>query len=172
MNACKGKNRLGRPCGKTAVEDGYCRAHHPDPAKRQDMAALGRRGGLVSPETQLRKAADDELRDEARETLRKALRGDDVPKSALDAARSLFSYRADAPPSDTEDRGEYAGPLVDGHRPTSLADVLRVATDLHRRGLAPIPPKLAEAARALTVTAGETPGGSATFPAQKETHDD
>jgi hypothetical protein len=85
------------------------------------MAELGRLGGSVRPTTKLRKNADDDLREQARETLSRALRGEDVPKQALDAARSLFSYRADAPPTE---RQQDAGPLVDAGQGCGLADVL------------------------------------------------
>ena len=56
----------------------------------QNMRELGRKGGLVSPQTKLRKAADDDLREQAREVLARALRGEEVPKAALDSARSLY----------------------------------------------------------------------------------
>lgn len=92
------------------------------------MQAIGRRGGSRSPLTRLRQAADDDLREQARDVLARALRGEDVPKSALDSARSLFSYRADSPPAPDPKLGEYAGPLTKGGRqPTSLADVVLFA---------------------------------------------
>jgi hypothetical protein len=117
-----------------------CAAH----AGLVDMKAIGRRGGLVSPLTKIRQAADDELREAARETLSRALRGEDVPKQALDAARSLFSYRADSPPAAEPSGGEYAGPLVDGHRPTSLGDVVRFAVEAGA-----LEPELVAACRAV-----------------------
>jgi hypothetical protein len=89
------------------------------------MRAIGKKGGSRSPLTKLRKAADDDLREQARETLSRALRGEDVPKQALDAARSLFSYRADSPPVERREDGEYAGErMPNGKRPVSLGDVL------------------------------------------------
>ena len=63
-----------------------------------DPRELGRKGGKRSPLTKLRKAADDGLRDLARETLEKALRGEAVEKAQLDAARSLFAFRPAVPP--------------------------------------------------------------------------
>lgn len=52
------------------------------------MKEFGKLGGSKRPQTQLRKAAavDDGLREQAREVLAKALRGEDVPKAALDSA--------------------------------------------------------------------------------------
>jgi hypothetical protein len=45
-----------------------------------DMQAIGRKGGSRSPLTRLRQAADDDLREQAREVLSKVLRGEDVDK--------------------------------------------------------------------------------------------
>ena len=96
---CRGSNRFGRPCGRLAVSDGFCTAHGPN---AQDMAELGRRGGQARPQTALRRAAsvDDALREKARGVLERALAGEDVPKSALDSARSLFAYRPSPAPTD------------------------------------------------------------------------
>jgi hypothetical protein len=89
------------------------------------MRELGRKGGR-SRETALRKEVrvDDELRAQSREVLAKALRGEDVPKAALDSARSLFSYRADAPPVEQAREQRAAGGGVFG-----IADLLRVAVE-------------------------------------------
>jgi hypothetical protein len=72
--------------------NGYCVVH----AGKLDMQKIGRKGGR-SRETAIRKATrvDDELRESAREVLAKALRGEDVDREQLAAARSLFSYRPD-----------------------------------------------------------------------------
>jgi hypothetical protein len=92
------------------------------------MSAIGRKGGSRSPLTKLRKAADDDLREQARGVLSRALSGEQVDKQALDAARSLFSYRADSPPERSTEHGEYRGELMpDGTRPVSLGDVLAFA---------------------------------------------
>jgi hypothetical protein len=84
-----------------------------------DPRELGRKGGKRSPLTKLRKAADDGLRDLARETLEKALRGEAVEKAQLDAARSLFAYRPTPPPHEATHDGErrpgksvYLGDLI------------------------------------------------------------
>jgi hypothetical protein len=82
------------------VKDGFCTVYHPTDA--QDMRELGRRGGSCSPLTKLRKAADDDLREQARETLSRALAGEEVPKPALDEARSLFAYRPTEAPRQNE----------------------------------------------------------------------
>jgi hypothetical protein len=84
--------------------DGYCTVH--DRERPQDMRELGRRGGLVSPQTKLRKAVDDDLREQARDVLSRALAGENVDMQQLDAARSLFSYRADQPPLSDPTGGE------------------------------------------------------------------
>ena len=72
------------------------------------MAELGRKGGLARPQTQLRKAvaADDDLRERARTVLNRALAGEDVPKAALDAARSLFAYRPAQAPTGEQARDQ------------------------------------------------------------------
>jgi hypothetical protein len=83
-------------------------------------AELGRVGGSKSPLTKLRKA-DDDLREQAREVLAKALRGEEVPKAALDSAKSLYSFRAEQPPLRDRDVAEDAGLLMpDGTRPPAL----------------------------------------------------
>jgi hypothetical protein len=87
---CRATNRRGEPCGKRAVNDGLCLVH----AGAQDMRKLGAKGGSVRPLTKLRKAADDELREQARQVLADAMAGKAVDKQQLDAARSLFAYRA------------------------------------------------------------------------------
>jgi hypothetical protein len=95
------------------------------------MREIGRQGGL-SRETAIRKEAraDDELRESARQVLADALAGNkNIPKSALDAARSLFSCRSDAPPSQPT-TGEYPARLASkGRVVTSLADVIDFATE-------------------------------------------
>jgi plasmid stability protein len=95
------------------------------------MRELGRRGGRTPKMTALRRAAadkDDSLREQAREVLARALAGDDVPKPALDSARSLFSYRADAPPVGEQPRDNPVG-LASGRKVVGLADVLELAVD-------------------------------------------
>jgi hypothetical protein len=128
---CQANNARGERCGKRAVRGRFCLTH----AGVQNIRELGRRGGRQSPQTKLRKSADDDLREQARETLSRALRGEDVPKQALDAARSLFSYRADSPPQSDPTGGEYAGSrTADGRRPTSLAVVVRFALSITEGG--------------------------------------
>jgi hypothetical protein len=91
-----------------------------------DPAAIGRKGGKVSKLTKLRRAVgkDDELREAARETLAKALRGEPVDKPQLDAARSLFSYRADQPPREPGAAGSAGPPKI-----VTLRSVLEVAVE-------------------------------------------
>jgi hypothetical protein len=117
------------------------------------MSAIGRKGGSRSPLTKLRKAADDDLREQARGVLSKALAGEQVDKQALDAARSLFSYRAEQAPQRDSRLGEYDGPLMpDGSRPVSLGDVLQFAMTANESTR-----KLAEAWIAQAQAAGGTP---------------
>ena len=117
---CTATNKRGERCSAQAVERGLCAAH----SGKVDMKAIGRKGGSRSPLTKLRRNADDDLRKQAREVLSKALRGENVDKAQLDAARSLFSYRADSPPTREAD-GDHAGErMPDGSRPISLGDLL------------------------------------------------
>jgi plasmid stability protein len=121
------------------------------------MKALGARGGRTPKMTALRRAAaeqDDSLRQQARDTLSRALAGEDVPKSALDAARSLFSYRSEPAPTRDPSGGNYDGPLIGGRRPCSLADVVRLSVefDYVRQN-----PELVEACRAVVAAAPTTP---------------
>lgn len=113
------------------------------------MEAIGRKGGSRSPLTKLRRQADYELREQARDVLARALRGEDVPKAALDSARSLFSYRADQPPARDPGDGDNAGPIIDGHRPTSLSDVLRFALSIGQGS----EPELVEVCREVVAAA-------------------
>jgi hypothetical protein len=117
---CKALNKKGERCGARAVERGLCAAH----AGKVDMGAIGRKGGLRSPLTKLRREADDGLRSQAREVLSQALRGEQVDKHVLDAARSLFSYRSDVPPSAQERRGRDQPSKVVG-----LRDIVEVAAE-------------------------------------------
>ena len=123
---CSATNRHGEPCRARAIERGLCAMH----SGKTDPREMGRAGGLKRPETELRKAvkADDGLRDLARETLEQALKGAPVDKLRLDAARSLFSYRAQQAPSDYELREpeKRASKGV-----TGLGDVILLACRLH-----------------------------------------
>jgi len=92
------------------------------------MRELGRKGDLKSPLTKLRRNVDDSLREQAREVLSRALAGEQVDKAQLDAARSLFSYRAATPEPERQADGDYRGErMPDGRRPTTLGDVLEFA---------------------------------------------
>jgi plasmid stability protein len=100
------------------------------------MKALARQGGLARQDSPLRKAvkADDELREEARAVLSRAMRGEQVDREQLAAAKSLFSYRPDAPP--------HHPPAADRSRekPISLTDLLEAAAEsaiLSQLGLDP-----------------------------------
>jgi plasmid stability protein len=109
---CRSHNKRGEPCSARAVTvEGFCAVH----GGLVDPATIGRKGGKASKLTKLRRAVrqDDELREEARQVLARALRGEEVPKAALDSARSLFSYRSDVPPA-----GEQAA------RPTGPAKII------------------------------------------------
>jgi hypothetical protein len=105
------------------VRGRFCLVH----AGVQDMKALGRRGGRVRPNTKLRKAADDELREKARVVLERALAGDpDVDKDQVAAAKSLFSYRASEAPRQSAHTEQNEGRMQVG-----LADLFEVAAESH-----------------------------------------
>ena len=68
---------------------------------KTDPVQMGRSAGLKVPETQLRRELkqDDAIRAEAKDVIRRGLAGDEsVSKTMLDAARSVFSFRAAQPP--------------------------------------------------------------------------
>jgi hypothetical protein len=90
------------------------------------MAEIGRRGGRRSPLTRLRRAVrdDEELRAKAEAALEAALDGDDE-KRRFEAAKSLYSFRAAAPPA-----GEQARDQQDEARMhVGLFDVIGVACE-------------------------------------------
>src|SRR5215217_7774157 len=98
---CRGTNRRGEPCQRLASEPGgLCVVH----AGKQSMAEIGRLGGSRSPMTGLRRAAgqDAELRELARTTLEKALKGEDVDPPQLRAAQSLYAFRPSEAPRGRE----------------------------------------------------------------------
>jgi len=97
---CRGTSAARLALSVRASENGYCIVY----AGKLDMRELGRKGGSRSPLTKLRKAADDDLREQARDVLARALAGEDVPKAALDSARSLYAFRPEAPPARPERR--------------------------------------------------------------------
>jgi hypothetical protein len=123
------------------------------------MAELGRKGGL-SQETALRKEvrADDELRESARQVLADALAGKkNIPKSALDAARSLFSYRSDAPPSPASHGSDHPHAVTSKGRPVTLEDMIMFAIEREgtRDAIAPMIDRVA--ARLAELRAGAPP---------------
>lgn len=68
---------------------------------------------------------------EAQAVLLKALRGEKVDKAQLEAARSLFSFRADQPPSSREAKNAGGPMLTKRGRPvTGLADVLAFGLEI------------------------------------------
>jgi hypothetical protein len=83
--------------------------------------------------------------------LARALRGEDVPKAALDSARSLFSYRADSPPADRQDFAS-SPQKAHGRRVTSLADVICFALEINA-----LSPSVVEACRKVMAAAPATP---------------
>ena len=118
---CSAMNVRGERCGKRAVRGRYCLVH----AGEQSMRELGRKGGLVKPRTKLRANVDDQLREQARDVLARALAGEKVEKTALDSARSLFSYRADAPPA-----GQAPAPDQEGRMVFGIGDLVAAAVEL------------------------------------------
>jgi hypothetical protein len=149
---CEATAASGERCRKRAVRGRLCLVH----AGVQSMVELGRKGGQVSPQTRLRKAADDDLRELARDTLAKALRGEDVDKQQLDAARSLFSYRADSPPAaERQDFPNSQPQLADGRPVTSLADVIRFGLEINA-----LSPAVVEACRQVVASSATPAKGS------------
>lgn len=63
-------------------------------------------------------------REQAREVLARALRGEQVDREQLAAARSLFSYRSDVPPA-AERSQQSQGPA----KLVTLGDLLRLAVE-------------------------------------------
>jgi hypothetical protein len=117
---CKALNKRGEPCQSRALTvDGLCAIH----GGLVDPQVIGRKGGSAPKMTRLRKEADDGLREQARAVLARALAGEDVPKAALDSARSLFSYRPSVPLPGEQAREQTAGKVV------VLGDLIRVAIE-------------------------------------------
>lgn len=134
------------------MADGYCTVHHP--TQGQDMKALGKRGGSRPKMTALRREVehDAELLAKAKRVMAEELDGDDS-KRRFEAAKALASFRAAAPPLFDPSGGEYAGPvMVDGSRPTSLADVVRFASEAGAPGA-----ELVAACRAVVAAADTHP---------------
>jgi hypothetical protein len=151
-NRCQSTNRRGEPCRAPATQGRYCIAH----SGKVDMAAIGRKGGL-STETEVRKQlrSDEEIREAAQDVIRRGLRGDaKVTKTMLDAARSVFSFRAAQPPS--EPQGHERERMLTAHgRPiATLEDVLLfgIENEGSRALVAPIVDRLA--ARLAELRAG------------------
>jgi hypothetical protein len=122
---CTATNKRGEPCSARAVTAaGLCAIH----GGLVDPKAIGRKGGSRSPLTKLRRAAgqDDQLREQARQVLSRALDGENVDKAQLDAARSLFAFRAAVPPASEQAREQRA---VDRGGVFSIADLVRVAIE-------------------------------------------
>lgn len=125
-----------------------------------DPKVIGRRGGLARPLTALRRAAreDDSLRELAAATLERALKGEDVDPAQLRAAQSLYSFRAQQPPSERQELGDYRGPLMpDGRRPISLGDVLAFAMTANASTRAVAEEAIAQAQAALAQAQAATP---------------
>jgi hypothetical protein len=144
------------------VKDGYCTAHHP--TEGQDMRELGRRGGQARPNTKLRQAADDDLREKARAVLLEQLGGDDERRK-FEAAKSLFSYRAAVPPAELERGAASSGvSLSGGRKVVGLADLLELALEdvkgiFETARMQDVVLRAAERVRELQATgvSGETP---------------
>jgi hypothetical protein len=123
---CNALRRDGEACRARAITpDGKCAAH----GGLVNMAEVGRLGGRASVRRRLGIDGDDALRRKARATLDGMLDSDD-PRVQIQAARSLFSYSQT--PTPREDAHQPIPPpvLASGRRPTGLADVLVLATEL------------------------------------------
>jgi hypothetical protein len=123
---CNATNRRGKPCQARAVTpDGKCAMH----GGLTDPRELGRRGGQVRPNTKLREAADDDLREKARAVLLEQLEGEDE-RRRFEAAKSLFSYRAAQPPTERDLGGNDGGiSAASGRKVVDLADILEFCVE-------------------------------------------
>ena len=125
---CSSTNRHGEPCKAKAVKDGKCAMH----SGLTDPVAMGRRGGLQTPETVIRRELrdDEKIRDSAKDVLRRGLAGDEsITKTMLDAARSVVSWRAMAPPDEPRDDDRNSVTTLHGRPVTGLCDVLELAVE-------------------------------------------
>jgi hypothetical protein len=127
---CRGTTKSGAPCQAFAVEGtgGLCSIHGGivDPAK------IGAKGGLHSPLTKLRKALsgedDEHVREQAKDVIRRGMAGDpSVTKMQLDAARSVFSFRAEVPPHERPE----AATQHPGRGTFNLETLTRIACERH-----------------------------------------
>jgi len=102
--------------------------------------------------TKLRReaAADEKLREKAKQALADALDGDD-PKRRFEAAKSLYSFRAASSPKEQRDVIETGPRTIYGRRPTNLADVVRFALSIAEDGA--VSPDLAYACRDVVAAA-------------------
>ena len=94
---CRGTTKAGKPCRAIAGGGGLCAIH----AGRVDPCAIGRSGGLARTRSQLGispELADDQLRAQARRRLEALVNSDDE-RTALAAARALYSYGPQRPPA-------------------------------------------------------------------------
>jgi hypothetical protein len=124
------------------------------------MKALGKRGGSRPKMTALRREVerDAELLAKAKQVMADGLEGDELERR-FEAAKGAGVLRAAAPPPPDPTGGDYAGPLVDGHTPISLADVVCFAAEAGA-----LEPGLVTACRALVTAAEATPRGVSRVP--------
>jgi hypothetical protein len=97
---CRGLNRVGQPCGRRAVRDGWCTVHHPELG--QDMRAIGRLGGRGRTRSMVGIDAGEAAREKGRMRLIEAL---DDPDSIvrLQPARALYAYGPVQPDRDHDE---------------------------------------------------------------------
>ena len=96
--------------------------------------------------------ADDDLREKARQALAEALEGDDE-KRRFEAAKSLFSYRAETSLADRQDFADSHPRTKDGRFVVGLADVLLFAHELGE-----LPPSVIEVCREIVAAQQAGPG--------------
>jgi hypothetical protein len=125
---CLGTTKSGQPCQSFPIAAGYCAVH----SGRVDPKKIGAKGGLHSPLTKIRKALsgeeDEHVRAQAKDLIRRGMAGDpSITKLQLDAARSVFSYRAEVP---AQERPE-ADLRHPGRGVFSIVDLTRLACERH-----------------------------------------
>jgi hypothetical protein len=123
---CAATNRRGEPCGRIATEGRLCVVH----SGKLDLRAVGRLGGRRRPGTALRKAlqSDEQIRRTAADVIQRGMAGDpSVTKTQLDAARSVFSFRASEPPRPPR---EFEPIPTRGRAIVGLRDILTFAEEI------------------------------------------
>jgi Family of unknown function (DUF5763) len=95
---CRAVKSNGERCRAIAGSGGYC-SLHSDPGRARELGKLGGRGRTRSVLSIDPTVADDDLRAQARRRLELLVNSEDE-RTALAAARALYSYSAQRPPDE------------------------------------------------------------------------